>query len=115
MYEDAFVKVENLSYDEIKQPDESGVMVINPPYGERMGENVEEMYAELGDWMKAEMKGFDCWVLSSNMEAYKELGLRPDRKIKLFNGDLECSFRKFAIYAGSKKGKYMDNQEEKEV
>lgn len=110
-----FIKTSVDGFKDVKPEAENGTMISNPPYGERMGENVEEMYAELGDWMKTEMKGFDCWVLSSNMEAYKELGLRPDRKIKLFNGDLECSFRKFAIYAGSKKGKYMDNQEEKEV
>lgn len=109
-----FIKTSVDSFKDVKPEAESGVMISNPPYGERMGEDVEEMYGELGDWMKTEMKGFDCWVLSSNMEAYKELGLRPDRKIKLFNGDLECSFRKFAIYAGSKKGKYMDNQDVQE-
>ena len=109
-----FIKTSVDAFKDVKPEAENGTMISNPPYGERMGENVEEMYAELGDWMKTEMKGFDCWVLSSNMEAYKELGLRPDRKIKLFNGDLECSFRKFAIYAGSKKGKYMDNQDIKE-
>ena len=86
-------------------------MISNPPYGERMGEEVEELYGELGDWMKQEMKGFDCWVLSSNMDAFKELALRPDRKIKVFNGDLECSFRKYSIYEGSKKGKYMNKPE----
>jgi len=107
-----FIKTSVDTFKDVKPEAENGTMISNPPYGERMGEDVEEMYGELGDWMKTEMKGFDCWVLSSNMEAYKELGLRPDRKIKLFNGDLECSFRKFAIYAGSKKGKYMDNQEE---
>ena len=107
-----FIKTSVDTFKDVQPEAENGTMISNPPYGERMGEDVEEMYGELGDWMKTEMKGFDCWVLSSNMEAYKELGLRPDRKIKLFNGDLECSFRKFAIYAGSKKGKYMDNQEE---
>ncbi len=106
-----FVKTSVDSFQEIKKAGETGVMISNPPYGERMGEEVEEMYAELGDWMKTEMKGFNCWVLSSNMDAFKELGLRPDRKIKLFNGDLECSFRKYAIYEGSKKGKYMNKPE----
>lgn len=106
-----FIKTSVDGFDEVKTDSENGVMISNPPYGERMGEEVEEMYAELGDWMKTEMKGFDCWVLSSNMEAYKELGLRPDRKIKLYNGDLECSFRKYSIYAGSKKGKYMNKPE----
>ena len=49
------------------------------------------------------MKGFDCWVLSASEEGFKTIGLKPDRKIKVFNGELECSFRKFSIYDGSKK------------
>ncbi|MCH2231053.1 MAG: THUMP domain-containing protein [Crocinitomicaceae bacterium] len=101
-----FVKTSVDAFDEVNQPGESGVMISNPPYGERMGEEIDDMYEQLGDWMKQEMKGFECWVLSSNMEAYKHLGLRPDRKIKLFNGDLECSFRKYSIYAGSKRAKF---------
>jgi putative N6-adenine-specific DNA methylase len=78
-------------------------MITNPPYGIRMGEEIEEMYDELGSWMKHEMKGFDCWVLSASEEGFKTIGLKPDRKIKVFNGELECSFRKFSIYDGSKK------------
>ncbi len=108
-----FVKTSVNAFQDVKKQkeDDKGVMISNPPYGERMGEEVEEMYEELGDWMKQEMKGFDCWVISSNFDAFKELGLRPDRKIKVFNGDLECSFRKFSIYEGSKKGKYMNKPE----
>jgi putative N6-adenine-specific DNA methylase len=49
------------------------------------------------------MKGYDCWVMSGSEEGFKSLGLRPDRKIKVYNGDLECSFRKFAIYDGTKR------------
>ncbi len=103
-----FIETSVNSFQELKQIEGPGVMISNPPYGERMGENIEELYTELGDWMKNSMKGFDCWVLSSNTDAMKFIGLRPDRKIKVFNGDLECSFRKFGIYEGSKKGKYMN-------
>ena len=85
-------------------------MISNPPYGERMGEEIEELYEKVGDWMKNDMQGFDCWLLSSNKDAYKRVGLRPDRKIKLYNGDLECSFRKFSIYSGSKKAKFQDSE-----
>ena len=106
-----FVKTSVDGFHEVSRHGDTGVMISNPPYGERMGEDVEELYGELGDWMKQEMKGFDCWVLSSNMDAFKELALRPDRRIKVFNGDLECSFRKYAIYEGSKKGKYMNKPE----
>jgi putative N6-adenine-specific DNA methylase len=89
------------AFDELTQPEKGGVLISNPPYGERIGDRVEEMYGQLGDWFKKEMKGFDCWVISSNEEALKNVGLKPDKKIKLFNGDLECSFRKFRIFEGS--------------
>lgn len=101
-----FVETSVDGFMEMKKPSESGVMISNPPYGERMGEEVEEMYEQIGDWMKTEMKGFDCWLISSNMEAFKRLGLHADKKVRLYNGDLECSFRKYSIYEGSKKAKY---------
>lgn len=100
-----FVETRVESFEETKRPAEQGVMVSNPPYGERMGDDIEEMYEKIGDWMKTEMKGFDCWLLSSNEEALKRVGLKPDKKFRVFNGDLDCSFRKFSIYEGSKKNK----------
>ncbi|MDB3907739.1 hypothetical protein N9355_09730 [Crocinitomicaceae bacterium] len=109
-----FVKVNADSFQESKSPAESGVMITNPPYGERMGDEIEELYEELGDWMKTEMQGFSCWIVSSNMEAFKFVGLRPDRKVKVFNGSLECSFRKYEIYEGSKKAKHKEQPDESE-
>ena len=106
-----FVKVNPDSFQETEQPAKSGVMISNPPYGERMGEEIDELYEELGDWMKTEMQGFDCWIVSSNMEAFKSVGLKPDKKLKVYNGSLECSFRKYTIYSGSKKGKHMQSAE----
>jgi putative N6-adenine-specific DNA methylase len=103
-----FVEVENLSFEELINPVEAGVMVTNPPYGERMGEDIEELYSKLGDWMKAELKGYTCWMISSSEEGFKSLGLKPDKKIRLFNGELECSFRKYSIYDGSKKAAKQD-------
>ncbi|MGV3632473.1 MAG: THUMP domain-containing class I SAM-dependent RNA methyltransferase [Bacteroidota bacterium] len=79
-----------------------GTLICNPPYGERMGEEVHEMYENLGNWFKKELPGFSCWVISSNLEALKFIGLKPTRKIKLYNGDLECSFREFRMFSGSR-------------
>lgn len=101
-------------FADIKKPTPTGIVITNPPYGERMGEEIEEMYEDLGNWMKTEMKGYDCWIISSNLEAFKFVGLRPDRKIKVYNGSLECSFRKYSIYEGSKKTKFQ-NQEGDQV
>lgn len=85
-------------------PEGSGMMITNPPYGERLQIDVVELYEAIGSVMKHKMQGYTCWIISSSETGFKSVGLRPDRKIKLFNGDLECSFRKFSIYAGSKKG-----------
>ena len=107
-----FVEVTVDPFDAITVPEGPGVLICNPPYGERLDANVQELYAAMGDFFKNSMKGYDCWVISSSETGFKSLGLRPDRKIRLYNGDLECSFRKFSIYDGSKKGKYMVNGEE---
>jgi putative N6-adenine-specific DNA methylase len=100
-----FIETDIRSFDEVKKPESTGFMVTNPPYGERMGDNIEEMYSSIGDWMKTELKGYTCWVISASEEGFKSIGLRPERRIKMYNGDLECSFRKFSIYEGSKKAK----------
>ena len=103
-----FVDVTVDSFEAITVPEGPGVLICNPPYGERLDANVQELYASMGDFFKNSMKGYDCWVISSSETGFKSLGLRPDRKIRLYNGDLECSFRKFSIYDGSKKGKYLN-------
>lgn len=86
---------------------ENGTLICNPPYGERIGDGIEEMYEELGTWFKHNLPGFSCWIISSNMEALKAVGLRPSQKHKLFNGDLECSFREYKMFEGSKKDHVM--------
>jgi len=102
-----FVEINASSFQELKDLDfENALMISNPPYGERMGDEIEELYQELGDWMKNEMKGSTCWIISSNVEGFKSVGLKPDARIKLFNGSLECSFRKYTIYDGSKRAKF---------
>lgn len=92
-------------FENLSKPADKGMLICNPPYGERMGEDIEEMYSKMGDWFKTELTGFECWVISSNEDALKNIGLRPTRKIKLFNGNLQCSFRRFSIYEGTKKHK----------
>ena len=98
-----FIDVQAAAFREAKIPEGPGVLISNPPYGERLRDNVEELYAEIGTTFKFKMQGFDCWIISSSEEGFKSVGLKPGRKIRLYNGDLECSFRKFSIYDGSKK------------
>jgi putative N6-adenine-specific DNA methylase len=82
------------------------MLVLNPPYGERMhqDEDIIGLYASIGDTFKQKYKGYTGWVISSNIEALKRIGLRPSRKIPVFNGPLECRFMRFDMYEGSKKG-----------
>ncbi|MCH8904226.1 MAG: class I SAM-dependent RNA methyltransferase [Bacteroidetes bacterium] len=85
---------------------DKGVIIMNPPYGERiMEKDIFSFYKMIGDTLKQNFAGFDAWILSANKDALKHIGLRPSRKITVFNGPLECKFQKFSLYAGSKKDK----------
>lgn len=98
------VSIRNCDMKDFEVPAGKGVVIINPPYGERMvKDNIEELYKMMGDTFKQKFSGYDCWILSSNMEAFKHVGLRPSRKITLFNGQLECKFLKYEMYSGTKK------------
>lgn len=81
-------------------------MVFNPPYGERLATDMERFYASIGDTLKQGYPGTDAWFITANMEALKYVGLRPSRRIKLFNGRLESKLVKYEMYEGSKKAKW---------
>lgn len=85
-------------------------IVFNPPYGERLNLDMEDFYASIGDTLKQKYPGTDAWFITSNLEALKYVGLRPSRKIKVFNSHLESRLVKYVMYEGSKKAKFQ-NQE----
>ena len=85
-------------------------MVFNPPYGERLEIDLERFYREIGDTLKQSYPGTNAWFITANLEALKFVGLRPSRKIKLFNGKLETRFVKYEMYEGSKKDKYLTEE-----
>ena len=85
-------------------------MVFNPPYGERLEIDLERFYREIGDTLKQGYPGTNAWFITANLEALKFVGLRPSRKIKLFNGKLETRFVKYEMYEGSKKDKYLTEE-----
>ncbi len=83
---------------------ESGTLVINPPYGERLSlRDAEAFYMQLGDRLKQTWKGHTCWIITSHLEAVKRIGLKPARKFNFINGTLPCVFLKFELFAGSRK------------
>ena len=81
-------------------------MLFNPPYGERLSVDLENFYKKIGDTLKRHYPGSDAWFITANLEAIKHVGLRPSRKIKVFNGKLESRLLKYSIYEGSKKSKF---------
>ena len=85
----------------------TGTIITNPPYGERLQPNdLRIFYQKIGDKLKSDFTGYEAWIIGSNTELMNFIGLRPEKKIKLYNGALECSFRKYSVYQGSKKDKY---------
>ncbi|MEO0902054.1 MAG: THUMP domain-containing protein [Bacteroidota bacterium] len=78
-------------------------MVFNPPYGERLPIDAEAFYAKIGDALKQSYPDTNAWFLTSNLEALKYVGLKPSRKIKLYNGKLESRLVHYEMYKGSKK------------
>lgn len=97
------------NFDPIKVKGENGILITNPPYDERIKKNeINSFYKVLGDIFKMRFKGFEAWLLSSNLDAIKNIGLKPSKKQILFNGALACKFLNYSIYEGSKKDKYKD-------
>lgn len=87
-----------------KEHDKPLYIVFNPPYDERISINdVEEFYSSIGNTLKRGYPGTQAWMITSNMEALKFVGLRPSKKIKLFNGKLESKLVRYEMYEGSRK------------
>jgi len=80
-------------------------IIFNPPYGERLEIDVEKLYEDIGNTLKRNYANSNAWFITSNKESLKYVGLRPSKKIKLFNAKLESIFAKYEIYDGSKKAK----------
>ena len=97
------IELHKKDFNAFKAPSQKGIIVSNPPYGERIGEKVDDLYKAFGDNLKAQYDGWNAWIISSNMAALKNVGLRPSRKIKVYNGSLECRFMKYEMYKGTKK------------
>jgi putative N6-adenine-specific DNA methylase len=98
-----FVKIEKADFSTAPPPYPRGFLLTNPPYGERIKvEDLKQFYKDLGDVLKQKYAGYTAWLLGSNEEALKFIGLRPSRRIRVMNGPLECRFVKFDLYEGKK-------------
>ncbi len=107
------IKTFRKPFEDYGIPENPGVIITNPPYGERLlsDNDMLEFYSEIGDKLKKNFDGFDAWILSGNLQAIKRVGLKPSRKIPLFNGPIECRFNKYQMYRGTKRVKPEEDSE----
>ncbi len=98
------IKVSKAAFENQTPPFKAGMIIMNPPYGERLQkDDIIEFYKMIGTVLKRRFTGFDAWIISSNFNAMKNIGLKPAEKYTLFNGPLETKFWKFKLYEGSMK------------
>lgn len=106
------IEVKKQNFFESKKEHFPLLMVFNPPYDERITISDDDFYKKIGDTFKNNYPNTLAWLISSDLEAVKKIGLRPSRKIKLYNGKLETRFLQYEMYEGSKKDKF--NNESKQ-
>jgi len=101
------IRLERKSFAEQNPPQGPGFLVTNPPYGERIAvKEIDALYKMRGDNLKQKYNGYKAFIFTGNMGAIKAIGLKTSRRIKLFNGPIECRLLGFDIYQGSRKKKY---------
>ena len=99
------ITVTEADFKDFQQPREKSIMVTNPPYGERISTpDLLGTYKMIGERLKHQFQGNDAWVLSYREECFDQIGLKPSIKIPLYNGSLECEFRKYQMFQGKLSG-----------
>ena len=102
-----YITIEEQNFFDTEKETEGKLhMVFNPPYDERLDIHMEAFYKNIGDTLKKNYPGTDAWFITANLDALKFVGLKPSRKIKLFNGSLEARLVKYEMYEGSKRTKF---------
>ena len=102
------IEVKQIRVQELRLADkntENALVMMNPPYGERLSQDkdVLRLYQDMGTTLKHQFSGASAWIISSNEEALKCIGLKPAKRIHLVNGDLECLFNQYELFKGDRK------------
>lgn len=102
-----FIDIEKQDFFESKKPVEGKTIVLfNPPYGERISVDIPVFYGKIGDTLKQNYPDTNAWFITSDFgSGLKSVGLRTSKKLKVFNGNLECRFVKYEMYSGTRKVK----------
>ncbi|HKK42403.1 MAG TPA: THUMP domain-containing protein [Bacteroidales bacterium] len=103
------VRVTVSDFSEMSSEGSGGFIFLNPPYGQRIkNTEINELYSMIGTSLKHNFPGNTAWLISSNRESLKKIGLKPAAKYTLFNGPLECLLLKYELYEGSRKSRISD-------
>ena len=99
------IRIVNSAFADLAPPPGGGVLLLNPPYGERMDkdEDINAVYKMIGDTLKKNWAGWTAWMITSNLEAAKHVHLTPKPRIKVFNGALDCRFMRYELYSGTRR------------
>ena len=102
------IEVKQIRVQELRLADQDtdgALVMINPPYGERLAQDkdVLNLYKDMGTALKHQFSGATAWIISSNDEALKCIGLRPAKRVRLVNGDLDCWFNQYVLFKGDHK------------
>ena len=101
------IRIEEIKISNIQSPitNPSPLVMMNPPYGERLKSNkeMEDLYSAIGTALKHQFTGATAWIISSNAAAMKCIGLKPSKKYHLLNGELDCQYNKYELFQGKRK------------
>lgn len=94
------IEVKNMDFFQSKAKSEKGIVVMNPPYGERLDKDADmvDLYNRMGTHLKFNYSGYDAWIFSGNKTALKHFGLKTSKRLAFLNGSIECKFHKYELY-----------------
>jgi putative N6-adenine-specific DNA methylase len=103
---DRFIEFGVCDFSNTPVPDGGGVVILNPEYGERMGEEeaLGNIYRGIGDFFKKRCQGYMGYVFTGNLDLAKRVGLRTKRRLSFYNGPIECRLLEYDLYEGSQQG-----------
>lgn len=97
-----YVTLECKPFADWDNPPMDGILVTNPPYGERLRpDDIAGLYHSIGSTLKNNFKGYHAWILGYRDEYFREIGLKPSVKFPILNGALECELREYVLFEGS--------------
>ncbi|OQA50444.1 MAG: Ribosomal RNA large subunit methyltransferase L [Bacteroidetes bacterium ADurb.Bin302] len=106
-----YISTQVIDFANIPQPKEKTFIITNPPYGERIGGDIDSLYGMIGTTLKHKYADTDAWIISSNKRGFDQIGLKPNDKIMLQNAEIDCQYRHYHLFPGKLKTYKSANKE----